>query len=487
MDDLGRRLEDGVRRRQLLKEPDLAAVVTRGRRVRLYRGAGLTAWAVILLVVSGLVLASVTRDGSGGIPVVAATEVADGSAPVVEDIPQKDQAEIFAFRAVAGAGLMDPLGDRTFLFSRSDYTRPKSDGWEVGFVLHDCSQQTAGDDEQGCTWTSGEDNNGMPFPDTFVDVALEDGTWLVRDVRGGTMSADEFAALEQHQLEQQPEPSHWEYPAVAIRREGEQPQVVALPLWVGPIPSEAPSSECVTTALGDDDEVIFESTFTEGAPGAGYLRAAAVRGQEFDDPDGRAVRAEVVCTQSGDASVSLTPEPSESEPYEPDPEREVIVIPEGPRYAIARGTLDNSWGQDSGKEWRYVVWGDHITHCWRLEIGHMPNKDEGVSCTTPGDGPYSQQHRTEPFSGHFYIPAGGEYQRAIAGGAVSPDVDQVEFSFGDVGGVVRVKALAAPPETTIQHGFFISFLPPERCGTIAAIDKNGDLLTRKPLMRGGCN
>lgn len=72
MDDLGRRLEDEVRRRQLLKQPDLAAVLARARRVRLYRNVGVAASAVALLAVSGLAFSAVTRS-SDSRPIVVST------------------------------------------------------------------------------------------------------------------------------------------------------------------------------------------------------------------------------------------------------------------------------------------------------------------------------------------------------------------------------------------------------------------------------
>ena len=194
----------------------------------------------------------------------------------------------------------------------------------------------------------------------------------------------------------------------------------------------------------------------------------------------------VTDTATGGPGVSLTPDLGENEsPFEPDPEREVTFLPEGPRYAVAQGTFDDSWGGDSGKRWRLMVWGDHVTYCWAFEIGETSDRNEGVSCSSPGTGPYAERGEVEPFVGLLYIPANGERERAIALGAVSREVDHLAFAYRN-GGVVNEKAVRAPNQTTIQDRFFVVFLAPETCGSITAFDQEGRELARKPIVRGGC-
>lgn len=487
MDDLARRLEDELAREHAEREPDVGPVLHRGKRLRLYRNGGIAGSAVALLVVSGLAFSATTRDGSEGMPIVGATEVAEGSGPIVEEMSEKDEAEIFAFRAVARSGLMSPYGDPSYVFTYADDTTSSSDGaWRVGFVRSDCAPEEGNPDPRFACTTDVEReslaSDELPQADVFIVVRSDGESWTVLDAEGNVTEEDR-SQLRGFTLPHTPEPSQWDFSAVDIFTLGDRALIDSFPLWVGAIPSEAAGSMCALTVFDDENKVTFSREFIEAPPPADGGRGGGLRGLE-NRPASETATATVECEQLVEPD-ELTNE--EARPYEPDPEREVTILPDGPRYAVAKGTFDDSWGEYSGTEWRFMVWGNHVTYCRRLEIGNGMIGNEGATCTTPGDGPYSDRHRNEPFGGHFYFPAGIEFARAIAGGAVSSEVDLIEISYEYAGKVIQLETLDAPNQTTIKQRFFIAFLPPEECGTITAFDKDGDELARKPLQRGGCD
>ncbi|MDQ3981512.1 MAG: hypothetical protein M3271_02385, partial [Actinomycetota bacterium] len=88
--------------------------------------------------------------------------------------PVEDQATVFAIRAVAHAGLMDPLG---YFFGFTSIEEADG-GWRVGFGGGRCGVWESDEGTyETCKPLSGEDRAGNAVEDAWLEVGLEDGTW----------------------------------------------------------------------------------------------------------------------------------------------------------------------------------------------------------------------------------------------------------------------------------------------------------------------
>jgi hypothetical protein len=62
----------------------------------------------------------------------------------VERMSGQEQAEVFAFRALAATGLMNPFGKRSYNFTYEDDTTRTDKGWRIGFAASDCQPRKTG-------------------------------------------------------------------------------------------------------------------------------------------------------------------------------------------------------------------------------------------------------------------------------------------------------------------------------------------------------
>lgn len=302
-DDLTSRLEAALAAEHEDPSPQLAWVVARARRIRLVR---FTAVALSVAGIAGVVSVAVVtlpRDGSSrqatldqGLSRQESPSPVGGSRrAIVEDIPERQQAEIFAFRAVAATGLMNPFAKRSYNFTYRNDTTETERGWRVGFAANDCHPKNA---VFTCRGLSGEDaRRGNAITDTFVIVSLEDGAWRVVDV-DGNMLADERDRLIGYEREQRNEPSHWEFPAVGVwKRQNDEVLIDMIALWVGPYPTSAPGSACKVESVNDQETVVGEPfVFYQEPPNRAFERAGWIFGRGTEH-DADFSRARVRCRQ----------------------------------------------------------------------------------------------------------------------------------------------------------------------------------------------
>ncbi|HZJ52121.1 MAG TPA: hypothetical protein VFF07_15070, partial [Actinomycetota bacterium] len=244
--------------------PDLAWVLTRGHRLRLRRLALLAVSAVMVVaVINTAIVVLPSDDGARNFvardpapPHESIFPQAPREGELVEEIPEQQRAEVFAFRALADTGLMDPFGERSFNWTYEDDTAQTPQGsWRIGFAASDCEP---GSNSIGCHGLSGEDpETGNALADTFVVVELNVGTWHVVGAEGNILE-EERDRVVGYQLPDRVEPSHWEAPAASFWSVADGLQVTLLPLWVGPYPTKAPGSVCTIELRDGDDEVVAD-------------------------------------------------------------------------------------------------------------------------------------------------------------------------------------------------------------------------------------
>jgi hypothetical protein len=216
---------------------------------------------------------------------------------LVEPMSEREQAEVFAFRAVAATGLMNPFGSRSFGFTYRDDTTRTDIGWRIGFAAMDCEPKG---DAHTCRGLSGDDpSNGNALTDTYVTVALDNGAWTVTAVDGNVLD-EERAPLVGFSLPEREEPSHWEFPAVDawLGSSGTATGYAAVALWVGPYPTEARGSVCEVRAAAADgaDLGLLQRWYLE-PPARSFERGGWLRGGEFSDTPDAMTTASVTCQQ----------------------------------------------------------------------------------------------------------------------------------------------------------------------------------------------
>ncbi len=226
-------------------------------------------------------------------PEETATPKPEGT-EVVEEMTEQERAEVFAFRALADTGLMNPFGKRSYNFTYADDTTETDDGWRIGFAASDCEPR---DGTFTCRGLSGEDTRlGNALTDTFVTVALDGGRWRVVDVDGNIL-VDERERVIDYTLPQREEPSHWEFPAVGVWPSDEGVSIEMMALWVGAYPTSTPGSVCEFQALdGNDDPVGEPQFFYQEPPNRPFERAGWIRGTGIE-PASDVARGVVECHQ----------------------------------------------------------------------------------------------------------------------------------------------------------------------------------------------
>jgi hypothetical protein len=288
-DQLAHELETALEREQSNRLPDLAWVVARGRRLRMQRYTAVALSVVAVVAVVGTVIAVLPSPGSG--------QVSRRESPshlritarglVIEHMSQQEQARVFAFRALAASGLMDPFGKRSYTYVDGAHNSRTDGGWRIGFAAIDCRpRQTSGHYVFTCRGLSGEDRLGNARTDTYVTANLKAGRWSVFAVQGN-MPADERNRVVGYTLPQRSEPSHWEFPATGYwHGPGETGEAFAL--WVGPYPTSAPGSTCeIKGSDASGNAVGKPSRFYVGPPTrpfdvAGWIHGGGVMGPRRD-------------------------------------------------------------------------------------------------------------------------------------------------------------------------------------------------------------
>jgi hypothetical protein len=285
-------------------KPDLESVLSRGKQMRARRRVGvvLSLVAIVALVSTAIALVPTKRASESSITDTnPAPEVTDQNGGLVEDMTQQEQAEVFAFRALAATELMNPFGKRSYNFTYEPDTTETSAGWRIGFAASDCEprQDSEGSYSFTCRGLSGEDpQSGNALTDTFVTVTLSNKRWTVTDVEGNMLEEEKERVIG-YSLPQRVEPSHWEFPATGVSPTGEEDQlsVETMALWVGPYPTEAPGSVCQVSVVDSEGKVVDRARpMYREPPNRPFERAGWISGSGFE-MDPRIDRAVVGCQQ----------------------------------------------------------------------------------------------------------------------------------------------------------------------------------------------
>jgi hypothetical protein len=187
---------------------------------------------------------------------------------------------VFAFRALAATGLMNPFGSRSYNFTYEDDTTRTDKGWRIGFAASECEPRKAATGYSfTCTGLSGDHpESGNALTDTFLTVRLENKEWTVVGVEGNMLDRERDRVIG-YKSAQREEPSHWEFPAVGAWPTGEGVYSEAMALWVGPYPTSAPGSVCEFRAADGGLEVIQgPKPFYVEPPKRPFERAGWIRG-----------------------------------------------------------------------------------------------------------------------------------------------------------------------------------------------------------------
>lgn len=299
-EELAAELEAAVNAEMGPHQPDLAWVMQRGGRVRRVRRALMSAGVVAVLAVGGVGIQALEGDSEPIQPPVAAPRsTPDVQEPlpgeVVEEIPDRFQAEIFANRALAATGLIDPHGARSYNWTTEAETTETDDGWRVGFAASDCEPKG---NVFTCTGLSGEDpNDGNALTDTWVTVRLEEGRWYVVTVEGNMLEEEKDRVLG-YSLPQRAEPSHWDMTATGMWN-GRAETSAIMPMWVGPFPTTAPGSICEMQFVNEAGVPVGQpSSFYQEAPAQEFRRGGGIRGGGVgSEPPSDASDLHVTCRQ----------------------------------------------------------------------------------------------------------------------------------------------------------------------------------------------
>lgn len=308
MDEVGREIKTELEIERTPRAPDLPWVIRRGRTIRRLRFLyGGLATAVTLLTVSAAAIALQNGDHRPALPsdergLVSGNDEVNGEGKdttpeTAEIVPEAQEAEIFAFRAVAASGLMQPFASRSYAFTYFDDTSKTEDGWRVGFASMSCQPKTA---SISCE-PLGDTNpaSGNAYADTFVIVERSADRWTVIGVEG-SMLPEESGRLIGYSRERVVEPPHWEFPAVDVWDMGDERMIQSFALWVGPYPTTASGSPCEVQMFDAKDEMVGDPIvrYIE-APNRPFERGGWVWGTSAPD---QVARATIKCDEHTDSA-----------------------------------------------------------------------------------------------------------------------------------------------------------------------------------------
>lgn len=225
---------------------------------------------------------------------------------LVEEISEQTRAEIFAFRALAATGLMDPYGKRSYNWTYADDTSPTENGWRVGFAASDCAPRDGG---FTCRGLSGEDAElGNALTDTFLVVAIRENAWRVVDVEGNILD-DERGRVIGHSLPDTDEPSHWDFASTGTWPSVDGVHFSITPIWVGSYPTDAPGSLCEIQPVDTEGRPVLQPMIRYfEPPNRPFERGGWVFGSGFQ-PAEDVTDVVVTCRQRSGPGWEVTSDP----------------------------------------------------------------------------------------------------------------------------------------------------------------------------------
>ena len=212
--------------------------------------------------------------------------------PAVAALPEgddlTDQAATFGVRAIAHAGLLDPLGQ----YYSYDGIVQHDDRWVMAFRSSTCYR-----DEKVETCDPNTGTRNESYPDAWLEIAIEDDHFVVTDAFG-RFDEESEAAVRDYTEPATIEQTHLEWPSVRLDRSTYEEgwEIRAAELWAGPLPARGVWSVCNGEIYDDAGRVLwtgralaFRARNGEGFRAGGLLYVGAV------DVEGDPARAALLC------------------------------------------------------------------------------------------------------------------------------------------------------------------------------------------------
>lgn len=226
-----------------------------------------------------------------------------------------DQAATFGIRAIAHAGLLDPLGQ---YYGYDGIVRP-GEHWVMSFGSSTCYRNGRVETCDPNTGTREE-----PQTDAWLEIGIEENHFVVTEAIGRFTQEDE-ATLRSYTEPAAIEETHLEFPTVrvdhSLREDGWE--LRAALLWAGPLPARGVWSVCKPVMYDGDGNALWTGdAFAHGTRRGEYFRSNGLFGAGTVELDEEPARADMLCELwTGD-----TWQPAGKADVEPTPDdREVLV------------------------------------------------------------------------------------------------------------------------------------------------------------------
>jgi hypothetical protein len=230
--------------------------------------------------------------GRGRLALAALVVLAGTAVPARASYPEgddlTDQAATFGIRAIAHAGLLDPLGQ---YYGYDGIVRP-GERWVMSFGSSTCYRNERVETCDPNTGTRDE-----PQTDAWLEIALEDDHFVVTDAIGRFTDDDE-AALRSYSEPATIEETHLEFPTVRLDRSMTEDgwEIRAAMLWAGPLFVRGVWSVCTPVIYDHDGNVIWTgSAFADSTRRGEYFRSNGLFGAGAVELDEEPARADIVC------------------------------------------------------------------------------------------------------------------------------------------------------------------------------------------------
>lgn len=199
-----------------------------------------------------------------------------------------DQAATFGIRAIAQAGLLDPLGQ----FYGYDGILQHEDRWVIAFRSSTCYRN-----EQVETCDPNTGTREEHFADAWLEITIRDGMFVITDAFGRFTEEDE-AELRAYTEPSTIEPTHLEFPTVRIDPSLHEPgyDIRAVILWAGPLFVRGVWSVCRPEVYDAEGNVLWtgRAIAFDTRPGE-YFRSNGLLIMGASEIQGEPARAEMVC------------------------------------------------------------------------------------------------------------------------------------------------------------------------------------------------
>ena len=232
--------------------------------------------------------------------------------PVTAGMPEgddlTDQAATYGIRAIAHAGLLDPLGQ----YYGYDGILQHEDRWVIAFRSSTCYRN-----EQMETCDPNSGTREEHFPDAWLEITIRDGMFVIADAFGRFTEEDE-AELRAYTEPSTIEPTHLEFPTVRIDPSLHEAgyEIKAAMLWAGPLFVPGVWSVCQAEVYDAQGNVLWKGRKIafDTRPGE-YFRSNGLLGMETGEIEGEPASADMVCelwtletwTMSGEPRIERFP------------------------------------------------------------------------------------------------------------------------------------------------------------------------------------